>query len=139
VIRRDVAGARVARATAWLDDSERLFAVPVEAFIAGPKDRDLALFYLFLAIQECIDLAAHWVADSGWGSPDDAGSTFDLLADRGVLDHHAAGQLRLAAGLRNRIAHGYALLDYRRVHAEATTGIPALRAFLAVVARAAGL
>ena len=34
--------------------------------------RDLALFYLFFAIQECVDLAAHWVADEGWMTPDDA-------------------------------------------------------------------
>ena len=53
--------------------------------MADRTGRDLALFYLFLAIQECIDLAAHWVADGGWPPPDDAGSTFDVLADRGVI------------------------------------------------------
>jgi uncharacterized protein with HEPN domain len=36
-------------------------------------------------------------------------------------------------GLRNRIAHGYALLDYGRVRSGALTGIPALRSFLAAV------
>ena len=97
------------------------------------------MFYLFLAIQECIDLAAHWVADAGWEPPDDAGSTFDVLADRGPIDRTVADTLRLASGLRNRIAHGYAMLDYRRVQAEAHVGIPALRAFLDLVARHAGL
>ena len=32
-----------------------------------------------LAIQACIDLAAHRVADGGWGEPDDAGSAFDRV------------------------------------------------------------
>jgi uncharacterized protein YutE (UPF0331/DUF86 family) len=139
MVRRDVAGARIARATLWLDDAARLLDQPPDAFVAATKDRDLAIFYLFLAIQECIDLAAHWVADAGWGSPDDAGSTFDVLADRGAIDRDAAGALRLAAGLRNRIAHGYAMLDYRRVQAEGVNGIPGLRAFLMAVAREAGL
>jgi uncharacterized protein YutE (UPF0331/DUF86 family) len=139
VVRRDIAGSKVARATTWLDDAERLFNQPPDAFVAAVKDRDLAIFYLFLAMQECIDLAAHWVADAAWGPPDDAGSTFDVLADRGAIDREVADAMRQASGLRNRIAHGYAMLDYRRVQAEATSGVPALRVFLAAAAREAGL
>ncbi|MEW6323478.1 MAG: DUF86 domain-containing protein [Acidobacteriota bacterium] len=94
---------------------------------------------MFLALQECIDLAAHWLADAGWGPPDDAGSAFDVLAERGALSRALATTLREGVGLRSRIAHGYALLDYQRVQAEALRGIPALRAFLSLVAREAGL
>ena len=139
MVRRDIAGSKIARASTWLDDAGRLFDQHSDAFVAAVGDRDLAIFYLFLAIQECIDLAAHWVADAAWGPPDDAGSTFDVLADRGVLDRGLADAMREASGLRNRIAHGYAMLDYRRVQAEARQGIPALRTFLANVAREAGL
>jgi uncharacterized protein YutE (UPF0331/DUF86 family) len=139
VVRRDVAGTRVARAVAWLHDAEKLFAVTPDAFLAATKDRDLAIFYLFLAIQECIDLAAHWVADAGWQPPDDAGSTFDVLASRGAIPADIVDELRAAAGLRNRIAHGYAMLDYRKVQREAVEGIPVLRRFLDAVATAAGL
>jgi len=139
MVRRDIAGARVARAAAWLDDASRLLDQSAESFVEAVKDRDLAIFYLFLAIQECIDLSAHWVADAGWGAPEDAGSTFDVLAERRAIDRDLADRLRLAAGLRNRIAHGYAMLDYRRVQTEAQAGIPALRRFLAAVARDAGL
>jgi len=129
----------VARAQAWLSDAEALLAAPPDEFVADRKGRDLALFYLFLAIQECIDLAAHWVADEGWAPPDDAGSTFDVLADRGVIARPVADGLRAAAGLRNRIAHGYAMLDYRRVQEESRAVIRPLRVFLEAVASAAGL
>ena len=139
MVRPDVVAARVARASAWLDDVERGFARPVDELLADVRGRDLALFYLFLAIQECIDLAAHWVSDEGFSAPDDASSTFDVLAAHGAIDVGAAGALRAAVGLRNRIAHGYALLDARRVRDEAVAGLPALRAFLGAVARAAGL
>jgi uncharacterized protein YutE (UPF0331/DUF86 family) len=138
MVRRDVASTRIARATTWLDDAERLFNLEADAFLAATKDRDLAIFYLFLALQESIDLAAHWVADAGWGVPDDAGSTFDELANRAAIARELAGRLREGVGLRNRIAHGYALLDYGRVRSEALTGIPALRSFLEAVGRAAG-
>lgn len=139
MVRPDLVAAKVGRARGWLNDASAILLNPLDAFLADPKGRDLSLFYLFLAIQECIDLAAHWVADGGWGEPDDAGSAFDLLADRGVIDRDAATALRAAAGLRNRIAHGYALLDYARVHREAQHGLPALRDFLVAIARAAGI
>lgn len=139
MVRRDVAGAKIARAAAWLDDAAIRLGDDVETFVADRDRRDLAIFYLFLAIQECLDLAAHWVADAGWSPTDDAASVFDELADRGAIVRDLADPLRGAAGLRNRIAHGYAMLDYRRVHREAVAGLGALRAFLTAVADAAGI
>ena len=139
MVRPDVARARVSRAVVWLTDAASIVDRSTSEFVAATKDRDLAIFYVFLAIQECMDLAAHWVADAGWGPPDDAGSTFDVLAERGAIDRGAADTLRAAAGLRNRIAHGYAMLYYTRVQGEARAGIPALRTFLDAVAREAGL
>jgi uncharacterized protein YutE (UPF0331/DUF86 family) len=139
VVRPDVAGARVARALAWLTEAEAILGRSTADFVGDRSGRDLALFYLFLAIQECIDLAAHWVADEGWMPPDDAGSTFDVLADHRVIERSTAEALRGATGLRNRIAHGYAMVDYARVQVESRQGAPALRAFLDAVGRAAGL
>jgi uncharacterized protein YutE (UPF0331/DUF86 family)/predicted nucleotidyltransferase len=136
---RDVAGVRIAGAMTWLDDAARVFEQSADAFVAATKDRDLAIFYLFLGIQESIDLAAHWVADAAWDVPDEAGATFDVLADREAIDRDLATTLRAAVGLRNRIAHGDAMLDYGRVRSEALAGIPALRRFLAAVAKEAGL
>ena len=139
MVRREVVASKVSRARAWLNDAASPLLGPQEAYLADAQRRDLALFYLFLAIQECIDLAAHWVADAGWSEPDDAASAFDVLAERGAIERETATRLRAAAGLRNRIAHGYAMLDYARVHREAQEGIPALRVFLAAITTAAGL
>ena len=99
MVRPDVAARKIARASAWLDDAEAILSRPVEELVAAAKDRDLAAFYLFLAIQEGVDLAAHWVADAGWAVPDDAASTFDVLAERAAIDRDLATSLRLATGL----------------------------------------
>jgi len=109
-----------AGAAAWLDEAEAILSKPITAFVKDIRDRDLAAFYLLLGIQEAIDVAAHWVADAGWGPPDDASSTFDVLADHDVIDRTLAEALHRAVGLRNRIAHGYARIDHARLHAEAT-------------------
>jgi uncharacterized protein YutE (UPF0331/DUF86 family) len=139
MVRRDIAERKIARAAAWLDDAEELLGRTAEEFANDVRSRDLACFYVLLGIQECIDLAAHFVADAGWAPPDEAESTFDILAEKGVIERSLADSLRGAAGLRNRIAHGYAGLDHRRLHQEAGEGVMALRKFFVAVAAAAGL
>ncbi len=134
MVRPEVAERKLARATAWLGDAEARLSRSAADFLADPDAQDLASFHLFLAIQECIDLAAHWVADARWGSPDEASATFDLLAHHGAIDRDLAARMRGAVGLRNRIAHGYSTLDQARIHGEYHEGITTLRRFLARVA-----
>ncbi len=139
MVKVDVVSRKVARASSWLNDAEGILSRPAEEFLADVKSRDLATFYLFLAIQECIDLAAHWVSDAGWDVAEDAGATFDLLAERDAMDQDLAMALRGAVGLRNRIAHGYASVDHARVKEEYRGGVEALRCFLSLVTSEAGL
>ena len=138
-MRPDVVSRKVVRATAWLDDAEALLSRPREELLADVQGRDVATFYLFLAIQECIDLAAHWISDAGWAPSEDAASMFDILADQQAVDRELADQLRRAVGLRNRIAHGYATVDHERIQSEYREGVASLRQFLSLVASEAGL
>ena len=139
MVKPDVVGSKVARARSRLNDAEELISVSPEEFLADAKRQDLASFYIFLAIQECIDLAAHWVADAGWGSPEDAGSIFYALADHRAIERDLAEGLRGAVGLRNRIAHGYSTVDHAKVQSEFRQGVETLRRFLAHVFSEAGL
>ena len=139
MVRADVVGRKVARATAWLADASVILARPREEYLADRRQRDVASFYLQLAIQAAIDLAAHWVSDEGWTPPADASATFDVLAERGAIDHELASSMRAAVGVRNRIAHGYAGLDHERLHAEASSGVRDVKRFLTAIATAAGV
>lgn len=139
MVQRDVASRKIASALAHLAEAEPAFLLPRKDFLARRKERDLAIFYLFLAIQECIDLAAHWIADEGLSPADDYAGSFRTLADGGRIDISLADGMVAATGLRNLIVHGYAGVDPSRVHDEAPEGIAALRRFLDQVARAAGL
>lgn len=138
MVKPDLVTRKVALATRRLADAEALLARPAEAPLVDVQAQDLATFYLFLGIQECIDLAAHWVADAGWGPAEDVASTFDLLAARGAISAELARGLRAAAALRNRIAHGYETVDHARLQDEYPQGIATLRRFLSAVAAAAG-
>jgi len=139
MVEREVLARKIASATVRLRQVDKLLDRPRTDFLADIAGRDLTAFYLQLAIQDCIDLAGHWVADAGWPPPDDAGATFDALADREVISHELADVLRDAVGLRHRIAHGYATLDHGRLYDEARAGCPELERFLVTLADAAGL
>lgn len=117
---------------------ERLGATEVGRFTSDEPTHDLCAFYLILAVEECIDLAEHLVAEKRWGVPESSGGEFDLLAKQGVIDVDLARKMREAVGLRNVLVHQYADTDWRLVHA-AANDLGRLRTFLASVLRFAGL
>lgn len=133
----DVVARKVATARARLAGAEALAARAREP--GDVEARDLATFYIFLAIQEAIDLAAHWASDAGWEPADEAGAVFDVLAGHHAIDRDLADAMRRAVGLRNRIAHGYAAIDHERLFRELADGAGAIRRFLVAAATAAGL
>ena len=134
VIRKEVSSAAVR-----LDDAEAILSRPPEEFLADDDSRDLASFYLFLAIQKCIDLAVHWIARAGWASPGDARGAFDLLADKQAIDQDLASGLGWAVALWQRIDREYWTVDHANLLSESQEGIFNLRRFLAAVATEAGL
>ena len=139
MVNRDLVARKVARAEGWLSDAAARLNRPRDEFLAAAESRDLSTFYLFLAMQESLDLAAHWASDEGWEAADDAAGTFDVLARHQAISNELAAELRKMVHLRNRIAHGYATVDHARLYEEATAGIASLRAFLVRVSDAAGL
>lgn len=89
------------------------------ADVQGPRrhrlDRidleDITALNLQRAVQAAIDLAAHVVADEGYGVPSDTAEVFTLLEERGVLGAELAGRLRKMVGFRNIAVHEYRQLD----------------------------
>jgi uncharacterized protein YutE (UPF0331/DUF86 family) len=108
-----------------------------EAFLADRTAREVVTLNLFLALQESISLATHWLADAGRDVPQTHGEVFSALAARGVLEPDLASRLRSAAGLRNLIAHQYGVIDFRRVFAIAANDLGDLVSFCQQLARRA--
>lgn len=72
---------------------------------------DITALNLQRAVQAAIDLAAHVVADEGYGVPSDSAEIFTLLEERSVLDADLARRLRKMVGFRNIAVHEYQQLD----------------------------
>lgn len=106
-----------------------------EALEADRTKREVVVLNLFVALQECIALAAHALADEGIDVPQAYSEVFRRLGERGGIEPELAARLAAAAGLRNLIAHRYGALDWTRIHELASTRLDDLLAFCAALAR----
>ncbi|MBW1879927.1 MAG: DUF86 domain-containing protein [Deltaproteobacteria bacterium] len=97
--------------------------------------QDALSMSVLVGIQEAVDVAFHVASDDGFGLPSSYAEAFELLARHGVLEMALAERLVAAAGLRNRLAHGYASVDLERFWRELPSGLEALDLYAAAMAR----
>ena len=126
-----------AKIAAARDATARVRAVlpaSADAFVGDRTTREIVTLNLFVAIQACVDLATHWLADAGWDVPGSYADTFAALAKHGVVPAELATRLAAAAAFRNLVAHQYGALDWRRVYALAAVDLGDVDRFCATLA-----
>ena len=116
-------------------DRTRAHCPPSAADFARNRDAcDLVAFNVMLAVQTCLDLASHVIADEGWPPPTTLADAFLRLAEHGVIARETGEALGRAAAFRNVVAHGYGRILIDLLHAAATTGLADLEQFAHEVA-----
>ena len=90
-----------------------------------------------MALQDVLSLATHWLSDEGAAVPQGYRDMFLLLGERGVIPSELAARLAAAAGLRNLVAHQYAVIDWQRIHEIASLHLDDLLQFCDELARKA--
>src|SRR5437879_12855951 len=78
--------------------------------------QDIVTLNLSRAVQLCVDLGAHLIADLDVSPPDTMGQTFDVLAHADVIPEHLAQQLKKVVGFRNIAVHHYEESEWTIVH-----------------------
>ncbi len=109
----------------------------VATFEQDRTAREVVVLNLFVALQHCLAIATHWLADAKLDVPGAYREVFVALGNRGVLPSELAQRLAAASGLRNLIAHRYGVLDWRRIHSYATKDVADLAQFCDAMERAA--
>ena len=104
-----------------------------EGFAEDENAVELVSFNLLLAVQACIDLATHLIADESWEPAATAREALERLQERGVVSEETVRALRKAIGFRNFVAHGYSGVDPMQVHSAAASGLADLERFAAEV------
>lgn len=129
--------ARLERLTELLAELERIRAGGREAYDSGLRDQLAAQHAIQLAIQICVDVGAHLIAELGLRMPDDYKGVFAALREPLELAPDLVAGLSAAAGMRNVLVHAYLDVDDDQVW-EALGHLDDLRDFAAMVQRFEG-
>ncbi len=91
-------------------------ALTSEQFQSDLDAQDIILHNLQLAIQICIDIGSHIIADENWEVPTSLGNTFRVLSTHKAISPHMADIMASMAGFRNILIHEYQEVDLKKVH-----------------------
>ncbi len=94
------------------------------ALRADRKLQARTLFALQMAVQSCLDIAGHLVAELGLARPEENTELFSVLATAGYLDPGLAAKMRLMTRFRNLVVHLYWTVDFDRVYEILQSDLP---------------
>src|SRR5258708_555709 len=86
-----------------------------ESYVKNGLDRKVVERSLQLVIEAAVDINLHILKERFQQIPDDSASSFDQMAQQGMLPLPLAKEIAPSVGLRNRIVHEYDVLDAVRV------------------------
>jgi len=93
----------------------------VESLVEDYDLQDIISINLERAVQLCVDIAAHILADRNAPTPNSMAACFDELRKEGYLPEAVANQLKKAIGFRNISVHAYQDIDWSIVFSIVTT------------------
>lgn len=102
----------------------------LDAFLKDIDRQESILFNIQMAVQNCIDIAAHIVSDEGLGVPGSVNEMFYLLEENGYLRSELTEKMVKAVGFRNLIVHEYAKIEMKQVFKIAQQDISDLNEYL---------
>ena len=111
VVDRDLLLRKAADIDRYLGELSEFRAIDASAYAANWKTQRIVERTLHLAIEACMDLADHFVADRRLPVPETAAGAFLALSDSRALDPALAGALARMVAFRNILVHDYARLD----------------------------
>lgn len=97
--------------------------------------QEIFVLNLQRAIQACLDLAAHVIADEGLGLPAELRENFVLLEKKGIVDATLSERLQKMVGFRNIAVHDYSRIDTEILKSILVKNLRDMEAFYASILR----
>ena len=133
MVDKDLVLAKAGSVKRHIDRIKAKSVADMAIFLRDLDRQESVAFNMHLAIQNCMDIAAHVISDGGLGVPDSAGDMFFLLHENGYLSADLAERMVKAVGFRNLLVHEYEKIDLQRLHQAAEKNVDDLLAFLASI------
>ncbi len=115
MVDKDLVMAKAGLARKHLSRVELKCGVDSQTFFGDIDRQESVLFNLQMAVQNCIDIAAHIISEEGLGVPGSTNEMFYLLEENGYIDSELTEKMAKAVGFRNLIVHEYAKVDLEQV------------------------
>lgn len=115
MVDRELVLRKVAALEQYLSELDEFRDVTTAAYLADRKVQRIVERTLHLAIETCLDLAEHVIADRRLRVPTSHAEAFEILRDAGLVPDPLAGALAQMARFRNILVHDYARIDAERV------------------------
>ncbi|TCL68463.1 uncharacterized protein YutE (UPF0331/DUF86 family) [Hydrogenispora ethanolica] len=126
---------KLAQLADYLADLQDSQTVSLDLYRNDKKTRRYIERTLHLAIECCLDIGSHIIADNGWREPVDNKDVFAVLAENGVFSQELVPRLQKMAQFRNVLVHDYAKIDPDIVYRVLTQNLPDIREFIRAVER----
>lgn len=130
MVDRDLIVAKAAAVRKHLKRIEYKREISLETFTKDIDCQDIVLFNFQMAIQNCVDIAAHIVGEKGFGIPGSTNELFHMLEENGFLQLEIAEKMARAVGFRNLMVHEYAKIDIELVYTLAHENLDDLNDYL---------
>jgi uncharacterized protein YutE (UPF0331/DUF86 family) len=105
----------------------------LKTFLKDLDRQESILFNLQMAIQNCIDIAAHIISEQGFGVPGSTNEMFYLLEDNGYIYVDITEKMVKAVSFRNLIVHEYGKVELKQVFEVAKKEIEDLEKYLLAI------
>jgi uncharacterized protein YutE (UPF0331/DUF86 family) len=139
MIEKNLIVAKAAKVDGYLRRIKVKRSVTLEEFLGDLDRQESILFNLQMAIQNCIDIAAHVISDEELGVAGSTNEMFYMLQENGYLTPELTEKMVAAVGFRNLVVHEYGKIDLAKIYQIANEGIDDVEEYLRTMMRKCGI
>jgi uncharacterized protein YutE (UPF0331/DUF86 family) len=111
VVDRDLLRRKLAELAAYVSQVSEYRDLTVERYRADWKTQRIVERTLQMAVEACLDVASHVIADRGLRAPSTYAETFEVLVEAGLMSPELGHAMVEMTGFRNVVVHEYARID----------------------------
>ena len=111
MVDRDLLRRKLAELAEYVGQASEYRDLTVEDYRADWKTQRIVERTLQMAIETCLDVASHVIADRGLGPPSTYAEAFEILVRAGLMSPGLGRVMIEMTGFRNVIVHEYARID----------------------------
>jgi uncharacterized protein YutE (UPF0331/DUF86 family) len=113
--------------------------ISLEDFLMDLDRQEIILFNLQMAVQNCVDIAAHIISDDELGMAGSTSEMFYILQENAYLTFELAEKMVAVVGFRNIAVHEYGNIDLKLVFQMAKKDLDDLERFVKAILEKCGI